>query len=458
MSNMAAKHQELGTGNITKLLWKFSLPGIVGMLVNSLYNIVDRMFIGNGVNTDALGGLTIAFPIMIISMSISMLVGVGSGTLISIRLGEQDRAGAEKLLGHGFILLTLFAIASTVLGLIVLKPMLILFGATPDILGYGMDYTRIILLGGIFSSIGFGMNGFIRAEGSPRIAMITMLISAVVNIILDYIFIFPLQMGVAGAAWATVLAQAISAVWVLAYFTLNPKCTLKLKKENFKLEAKLVKRILILGLAPFAMNLCQSFMMLVINRSIVHYGADIGVGLVIAALGVTNSIMSVFMMPIMGISQGAQPIIGYNYGAKQYDRVKEVTIKAIIFAVLISSIAYIAMFTIPDVLISVFNKNDPTLVTIGVPILIVSNLLLPGVAFGVVGGQYFQAVGKAKMAIILSLTRQCIFLLPAIMIMPIFFGLYGVFFAFVVSDGAAIILTTACLLREFKLLKNKSVA
>ena len=454
--DIAQKHQELGEEKIGKLLWKFSLPGIVGMLVNSLYNIVDRIFIGNGVGSAAIGGLTVAFPLMIITMAISMLVGVGASTLISIRLGEHNKEGAEKLLGHGFVLLFIMGLIPTLIGIPFLEKLLILFGATPDILSYGLEYTRIILIGNLAASIGFGMNNFIRSEGSPKIAMITMLISALVNIVLDYIFIFPLQLGVAGAAWATVIAQVVSAVWVLYFFIFSKKSTMHLKKENLKIEISLVKRIMAIGLAPCLMQLCQSLVILVINKSIVAYAAG-EAGFYISIIGITNSIISVFMMPLMGISQGVQPIIGYNYGAKQYERTKEAIIKAIVSGVVISSVAYLAMFTIPEQLVSIFNKGDMALAEAGARVLIISNLLLPGVAFGIIGSQYFQAIGKAKMAILLSLTRQCLFLIPAVILLPLFLGLDGVFYAFVVSDGSAILLTWVCLWHEFRQMRKKGL-
>ncbi len=454
--DIAQKHKELGEEPINKLLWKFSLPGIVGMLVNSLYNIVDRIFIGNGVNSDAIGGLTVAFPLMIITMAISMLFGVGASTLMSIKLGEHNHEAAEKLLGQGFILLIIAGLIPTVIGLPFLEKLLILFGAIDGILQPAIDYTFIILLGNVAASVGFGMNNFVRAEGSPQIAMITMLISALINIALDYIFIFPLQMGVAGAAWATVIAQVASAIWVLYFFTLHPKTTLHLKKQYFKLNFSLVKRIVTIGLAPCLMQLCQSMLILIINHRIIAYADDLS-GLYITIVGVTNSIIGVFMMPIMGISQGSQPIIGYNFGAKQYERAKETVVKAIIAGVLVAMVAYIAMFTVPEQLVSIFNRGDKSLATLGARVLIISNLLLPGVAFGVIGGQYFQAVGKAKTAIFLSLTRQCIFLIPAVYIMPLFFQLDGVFYAFVVSDGSAILLTCCFLWWEFRTMKKKGL-
>ena len=454
--DIAQKHKELGEAPIGKLLWKFSLPGIVGMLVNSLYNVVDRIFIGNGVGSDAIGGLTVAFPLMIITMAVSMLVGVGASTLLSIKLGEHDHEAAEKLLGNGFVLLIIFGLLPTVVGLPFLEPLLVAFGASPDILSYAVDYTRIILIGNVAASVGFGMNNFVRAEGSPRIAMVTMVISALVNIVLDYVFIYPLGMGVAGAAWATVIAQLISAVWVLYFFTLHPGSTLRLAGPYFRLEWRLFKHIVAIGLAPCLMQLCQSLVILIINRRIGVYAGDL-TGLYIAIIGVTNSIIGIFMMPLMGISQGVQPIIGYNYGAKQYARTREAILKAIISGVVISLVAYVAMFTVPEQLISIFNRSDTTLAHLGARVLIISNLLLPGVAFGVIGSQYFQAIGKAKTAIFLSLTRQCLFLIPAVYLMPLIWGLDGIFFAFVVSDGSAILLTCCFLGWEFHQMRKKGL-
>jgi len=307
------RSKQLGEEKIGKLLLTFSVPAIVGMLVNALYNIVDRIFVGRGVGALAIAGITISFPIMLILMAFGMLVGLGATSLISIRLGQNKQEDAEQIMGNAMILLIVLMLGTTVVGLAFLEPLLRVFGASADVMPYAKDYLRIILIGAVFQGIGFGMNNFIRAEGSPKIAMLTMLIGAILNTILDPIFIYIFKWGIQGAALATVISQAASSIWVLSHF-LGGKSILKVQKQNLRLKMDVVLSIFSIGFAPFMMQLAASVVNGVMNNQLVEFGGDMA----ISAMGIITSVSTLILMPIFGINQGSQPIIGFNYGAKKY--------------------------------------------------------------------------------------------------------------------------------------------
>ncbi len=437
--------EQLGQGRIPHLIMKFSLPAIVGMMVYSVYNIVDRIYIGWSAGALGIAGITVVFPIMLLLMAFGTLIGLGANALISIKLGEQQKDEAEKVMGNGIVLLILISLAISAAGLVFIDPLLKLFGASSSTLPYARDYMSIILLGAVFQSIGFGMNNFIRAEGNPRTAMLTMLIGAALNIILDPIFIFALGMGVRGAATATVLSQAVSAVWVLAYY-LRGRSTLKIRLKYFALQKSIVGRILVIGSPPFAKHLGNSLLMVVLNNSLLFYGGD----LAISAMGIIHSISTMILMPIFGISQGVQPIIGYNYGAKQYERVLEALKLAVLAATFVATAGFIVIMLIPGQLIGLFSGKDPELVKIGVNGLRTFLALLPVIGFQVVCANFFQAIGKPKQAMFLSLSRQLILLIPAILILPRFLGLPGVWTAGPVADIGSSLLTLYWIMREVR--------
>lgn len=439
----------LGEEKIGKLLLKFSIPAIVGMVVNAIYNIVDRIFIGNFVDSLGLGGITIAFPIMIIIMAFGMLIGIGATSLISIRLGEGKREEAELILGNAMVLLIVISLTLSIFGLIFLDPILKLFGASPQILPYAKEYLSIILLGAVFQSIGFGMNNFIRADGSPKMAMATMLIGAILNTILDPIFIIVFNMGIKGAALATIISQAVSAAWVLNYF-FSGKSSLVVKKENWKLKPHIVKNILAIGSAPFAMQVAASGITTLLNRSLITYGGDLAV----SAYGAINSFSTILLMPIFGINQGSQPIIGYNYGAKNYDRVKKAFLLAITAATTITIIGFVVTRMFPSQLIALFNSKDKELVNIGANGMKIFFTMLPLIGFQIVSSNYFQATGKPKQAMLLSLSRQVLMLIPAIIILPRFFDLNGVWMAGPTADFFSSLLTGTFILIELKKLQK----
>lgn len=440
----------LGEEKVGKLLLKFSIPAIVGMVVNALYNIVDRIFIGNFVDSLGLAGVTIAFPIMIIMMAFAMLIGVGATSLISIRLGEGKKEEAELILGNAMVLFVIFSVSISTLGLIYLDPILKLFGASPQVLPYSRAYLSIILFGAVFQTIGFGMNNFIRAEGNPKRAMSTMLIGAILNTILDPIFIIAFDMGIKGAALATIISQAVSATWVLHYF-FSRKSSLVLKKENWRLKPHIVKGILAIGSAPFAMQVAASGITTLLNHKLRAYGGD----LAISAYGAINSFSTILLMPIFGINQGSQPIIGFNYGAQKYDRVKKTLMLAITAATSVTIIGFIVTRIFPEQLISLFNSKDKELIRLGANGMKIFFTMLPLIGFQIVSSNYFQATGKPKQAMLLSLSRQVLMLIPAILILPRFFDLNGVWMAGPTADFFASLLTGAFILYELKNLQAK---
>ena len=441
--------EQLGQGRIAHLIFKFSIPAVIGMVVHSVYNIVDRIYIGWSVGGLGIAGITVVFPIMLLLMAFGTLVGLGANALISIRLGEQRKDEAELVMGNGMVLLILISLIISASGLIFMDPLLRFFGASSSILPYARDYMGIILLGSVAQSISFGMNNFIRAEGNPRTAMFTMLIGAFLNIILDPIFIFALGMGVRGAAIATVISQAVSAVWVLSYF-LRGKSTLKIRVKNFRLHKAIVGRILIIGSPPFAKHIGNSGLMVLLNNSLLLYGGD----LAISAMGIIHSISTLIIMPIFGISQGIQPIVGYNYGAKRYDRVLETLKLAVLAATAVGSAGFIVIMLFPGWLIGLFSGNDPELIKIGVNGLRTFMALLPVVGFQVVCSNFFQAIGKPKQAMFLSMSRQFILLIPAILILPRYMGLPGVWTAVPVADVGSSLLTLYGVLNEMRIQKN----
>jgi putative MATE family efflux protein len=437
---------ELATKSVGALLFKFSIPAIIGMLVNALYSVVDRIFIGRGVEDPlALSGVAITLPITNVIMAFGMLVGIGGAALVSIKLGQAKKEEAEKILGNAFVLVVILSLAVSVIGIAFLEPLLLLLGASPATLPYAKQFGFIILLGVVLQNAGFGMNPFIRSEGNAVIAMVTMLMGAVLNFILNPIFIFGLHMGVVGSALATIISQAVCSVWVIFYF-LRGKSLLRLKKENMKLDKAIIKEILSIGMSPFAMQLAAGLITITFNKSLEEYGGDLAIG----AFSLITSINMLILMPVFGINQGAQPIIGYNHGAKNYNRVKLALKYAAIVATMITLVgfAFVQLFSVQ--IISIFNNDNTELITLGARGLRIFLVMLPIIGSQVVFTNYFQAVGNAKMAMFLSLLRQIIVLLPMILIIPCFFKLDGVWMAGPVADLISFIATTIVMGIEIK--------
>jgi putative MATE family efflux protein len=442
--------RQLGEDNITKLLIRFSVPAIVGMIVNALYNVVDRIFVGNSVGALGIAAITVTFPVMLIIMAFSMLIGIGGSTLVSIRLGQGKRDAAERIIGNATAMLIVLSIVLTTTILIFIEPLLKICGASNAVLPYAKDFASIIVLGAFFNIVSMGMNNFIRAEGNPKIAMYTMLIGAILNIILNPIFIFGFHMGIKGSATATVVSNIVSSTWVVWHFV-GGRSTLKLRLGNFHVKKDIAAEIMAIGLAPFAMQLAASLVNIILNTSLERYGGDIAV----SGMGVVMSITTLFLMPLFGLNQGQQPIIGYNYGARKYNRVKEALKKSIMAGVSIATLGFIVtqVFAVP--IVSLFSKNDTALIAFGARAMRLNLIFLPLIGFQVVGANYFQAVGKPFKAAFLGLSRQVLILIPALLILPKFFGVDGVVGAAPVSDMVSAIMTGTFLYFDLRGLRQE---
>lgn len=443
----------LQSEDIKKLLLRFSIPSIIGMLVNALYTLVDRIFIGNmpGAGEYAITGVGLTLPINNIIMAFSMLIAVGSAASISIKMGEKRTDIAEKILGNAFFLLLIVGFSVMILGIIFNNQILTLFGASEKTLSYASEYMIIILLGVPFNTIGNGMNNLIRAEGNPKISMYTMLLGAILNTILDPIFIFVFKMGVKGAAIATIISQMVAAIWVLSYY-FGKRSNLRLKRINMKLDIHIIKTIISIGMAPFAMQIAASIISVISNRSLQTYGGDLAIG----AMTVINSVSMLILMPIFGTNQGAQPIFGYNYGAHDYSRVKKTLKYAVMMATSICVFGFIIVQLFTTQIITFFNRSGG-LIGVGVPGMKIYLSMLPIVGFQIVSSNFFQAIGRAKISMFLSMTRQVIFLIPLLLILPKIdgLGLTGVWLAGPTADLLASIVTFFFVAREMRILNVK---
>ncbi|GET23451.1 MATE family efflux transporter [Prolixibacter denitrificans] len=441
--------RDLEQQKIGRLMWQYFVPAFIGVMMNALYNIVDRIFIGRGVGALALSGLSVIFPIMILIAAFGMLIGVGAGVRISINLGKKDYRQAEKVLGNGLSLMVIVSLLVTVIGFMVKNPLLHLFGATGETIGYANDYLNIILLGTIFQVVGFSLNNIIRSEGNAKIAMYSMLLSAGTNLVLDPIFIFGLKMGVQGAAIATVISQILLTLWVLRHFR-GEKSIVKLHLPNLKLEPVIILRILSIGMAPFAMQLAASLVQATFNTQLIRFGSDVAVG----AMGIINSVVIMIIMSMIAINMAMQPIVGFNYGAKQFHRVKETWFLAMKSATWVAVISFIVVQVFPGEIIRLFNNDNKELFQIGVKGLRIFTLMLPVVGYQVIVSSYFQSIGKAGIAMFLTLLRQVIVLTPLLFILPKFFDLTGVWMAGPVSDFVSACIVLFVTLREVKLLNK----
>jgi putative MATE family efflux protein len=440
---------QLGQKSIPRLLFSFSLPAIVGMLAQALYAIIDRIFVGQAVGNHGIAGITVSFPFMLILLACGMLVGFGAAALVSIRLGEQRREEAERVLGNAAVLLVGLSLLVTVPGLWCLDSLLTRFGASPEVLPFARDYLWIIVLGGVFQIVGFGLNAVIRGEGNPKIAMLTLLIGVALNVLLAWVFIFRCGWGMQGAALATVLSQAVSAAWVVAYF-LSGRSLLRLRAQHLRLQKDVCAAILSIGAPMFCMQLAASVVQSLLNHQLHRYGGD----LAIAVMGAIWSVVMVIAMPMFGINQGAQPIIGYNYGARKFERVKKALQTAVLGASAIACAGFLLAMLFPAHVIRLFG-NDPDLIALGTHAMRLSLSMFPIVGFQIVSASYFQAVGRPRAAVLLMLSRQVLLLIPAVLILPRFLGLNGVWAAMPAADFASSLLTGYCLLRELRHLQNR---
>ena len=442
---MNEKTKELANLPIPRLMLKFFIPAFIGVFVNAMYNIVDRIFIGQGVGSMALSGVSVTFPIMLIIMGFGMLIGIGASVLVSINLGKHDMKKAESVLGSSFLLMLLVSVLITVIGFSIKGPMLQSFGATAETIQYANDYLDIILAGTVFQVVGFSLNNIIRAEGNAKTAMFSMLISAGTNIVLNPIFIFGFGMGVKGSAYATVISMVVLTVWVLLHFR-SSKAVVKLRPENIRFNWKILLEITAIGMAPFCMQIANSFVQGLINTKLIAFGGDLAVG----AMGIVNSVATLIVMAIVAINMATQPIISFNYGAKSYSRVKETLRLAIISATAISILAFIMVETLPGPIVKLFNSSDPGLLKFGKDGLRLSLLALPFIGFQVVTGNFFQSMGNAKIAVLLTLLRQVIILIPLLFILPNHFGLQGIWMSMPISDFCSAIIVIFFLAHHWK--------
>ncbi|HSL86816.1 MAG TPA: MATE family efflux transporter, partial [Bacteroidales bacterium] len=441
----------MGEEKIFKLFLRFSIPAILGMIVQSLYNIVDRIFIGNipEVGGLAISGIGVILPITFIIMGFAMLFGIGSGANISIKLGENKKDDAEKIFGAGFFMLIAVGLAITIIGLLFLDQIVNLYGADDSIRSYATDYFRIILYGNVFSTIAFGLNNIIRSEGNAKIAMFSMLIGAITNMVLDPILIYGFNMGVAGAAYATIIDKFMSFLWTIRYY-LCGKSMLKLRRAYIHFNPALVVKIMSIGASPFAMQAAGSVIGIIMNQSLSAYGGPLAIG----AFAAINSVVILFFMPIFGMNQGLQPIIGFNYGAKNYQRVKDALKVGIIAATAVCTFGFILIQLFPHAFIN-FISSDPDIREMGVEGLRRFMLLMPVIGMQIISSNFFQAIGMAKKAFVLSMLRQVIFLIPLILILPRYLGLIGLWTAVPISDFFATVATLTVLYFQIRTLNRE---
>ncbi len=438
---------ELGTERIPKLLRQYAIPAIIAMTASSLYNMVDSIFIGHGVGTLAIAGLALTFPLMNLGAAFGSLVGVGASTSISVLLGQKNYEMARNVLGNVVTLNTIIGVVYMVLVYLFLDPILYFFGASDQTLPYAREYMEIILLGNVVTHMYLGLNAVQRASGFPKQAMQATIFTVIINTILDPIFIYLFDLGIRGAAIATIIAQFLALCWLLKMFS-NKNNVVHFAKGSYKLVRRIVKDILSIGAAPFSMNLAACLVVIVINQGLQKYGGDLAIG----AYGIVNRIAFIFVMIVMGLNQGMQPIAGYNFGAKKFDRVHKVLITTIICATCVTTTGFLIAQFIPDAFILLFT-SDPELINICKTGTRIVFAVFPIVGFQMVTGNFFQSVGMAGKAIFLSLSRQLIFLLPSLLILPTFLGVNGVWWSMPISDAMSSIIASFLLVNQIKKFK-----
>ena len=444
MAERSAVPLELGTEKIGKLLKQYALPAIIAQTASSLYNMVDSIFIGQGVGPLAISGLAVTFPLMNLSTAFGTLVGAGAATMLSVLLGQKNYKAANKVLGNVVSLNIIIGLVFMAISLIFIDPILYFFGASENTLPYAKEYISIILIGNVVTHLYFGLNAAMRSSGNPKKAMGLTIFTVVFNTILDPIFIFVLDMGIAGAAWATVIAQTIAMLVVLHHF--NDKTRpFHFEKGILRLDMRVAKDSLSIGMGPFLMNAAACLVTLFINQQLRKYSGDLGIG----AYGICNRFIFMFIMICMGLNQGMQPIAGYNYGARQYSRVKEVFWKTAKLAMVMTTLCFIFGMFFPETAVGIFT-HDKELVELSAKALRINVLVFPIVGFQMIATNFFQSLGMVRKSVILSLSRQILFLLPLLYVLPLWFGANGVWMSFPISDALATLLTVFMLGRLFK--------
>ncbi|WP_346863230.1 MATE family efflux transporter [uncultured Draconibacterium sp.] len=438
--------EELREAHVGRLMLKYFIPAFIGVFVNALYNIVDRIFIGQGVSAEALSGISVIFPIMLIMMAFGMLIGIGTGVYVSINLGKTKMERAEQTLGTGFALMLVVSFIVMLVIYVLKVPILRSFGSTEETFQYANDYLNIIITGIPFMIIGFSLNNVIRSEGNARVAMISMILSSVVNIILDPVFIFWLDMGVKGAAYATVISMVVLMVWVLYHFLKSKRAVIKLRKKFIRLDWGIVMEIVAIGMAPFSMQIAGSFVQGLLNKKLIIFGGDLAVG----AMGIINSVMTLFIMAIVALNMASQPIIGFNYGAKSVERIKQTLRISLIAATAIAFVSFGLLEAFPGAIIKVFNSDSQVLYEIASRGLRLVILAFPVVGFQVVASNFFQAIGKAGLSMFATLFRQVLGLIPLLYILPLYFKIDGIWMSYPIADTLSAMVVGFLLYREWQ--------
>ncbi|MCD7710463.1 MAG: MATE family efflux transporter [Porphyromonadaceae bacterium] len=434
---------KLGTEPIGKLLVEYSLPAIIAMTIVSLYHVIDSIFIGHGVGAMAIAGLAVTFPLMNLVIAFSTLVGVGSATISSIYMGQKDIQRATLVLHNAFILLLVDSVVISTVAYIFLDPILYFFGSSSETLPYARDFMQVILIINPISYLFIGLNNLMRATGYPKKAMISSFFTVAVNVIVAPIFIFVLKLGIRGAAMATGVAQTVGLVWVLFHF-LNKKSFIHIQKGYFKLSKRIIISIFSIGMSPFLLNTCSCIVVIIINASLQRYGGDMAIG----AYGIVNRMLALFGMVVLGLTQGMQPIIGYNYGANRFDRVKQTLRYGLFFGGCITTVGFLAHELIPGVIVGLFT-DSPELLEISRTGLRIMSAVFFVVGMQIVITQFFQSIGKSKISIFLSLSRQLLFFIPCLLTLPRFYGTTGVWCSLPVADGTAFVIAVIALLYHF---------
>ena len=438
----------LGTEQIGKLLMQYAVPAIIAMTASSLYNMVDSIFIGHGVGTMALSALALTFPLMNLGAAFGALVGVGAATLISVKLGQKDYDTAQRVLGNVFVLNILLGLAFTVIVFPFLNPILYFFGGSDETVEYARQFMEIILLGNVVTHLYLGLNAVLRASGHPKQAMYATIATVAINTILAPIFIFMFDWGIRGAAIATVSAQVIALLWQLKQFN-NANELLHFRRGIFRLKRKIVFDSLAIGMSPFLMNLAACLIVILINQGLKKYGGDLAIG----AFGIVNRLVFIVVMIVMGLNQGMQPIAGYNFGAKLYDRVNKVLKMTIIYATCVATFGFLVGMLAPNLVVGIFT-SDAELTELSATGLRITVMFFPIIGFQMVTSNFFQSIGMAGKAIFLSLTRQMLILLPCLLILPHFFGVAGVWYSMPVSDLLASLIALVMLVYQFRKFKT----
>lgn len=435
-------------------MWRYAMPAIIAQVSSSLYNIIDSIFVGQGVGPLAISGLALTMPVMNLSAAFGAMVGVGSSALTSIRLGQGNKRAAELILGNVVLLNVVMGVAFMALGLIYLDDLLYMFGASDESIPYAREFMRVILIGNVITHLYLGLNNQLRVTGYPQKAMHTMLLSVVLNLVLCPLFIFVFKWGIAGSAWATVIAQTVALGWQLHHFS-NRQNFLSFRRDSFRFNWDIVRGTLSIGMAPFIMQCCACVVVIFVNNTMQDYGGDLAIG----AYGIVNRVAFLFTMVVMGLNHGMQPIVGYNYGAKNYERVRRILFMTIGWATLVTTVGFLVCQLFPEYVVRLFAKEDGSgdatqliaLASHGLQAILIA---FPIVGFSIVVGNFFQYIGKAKRAILLSMTRQMLFILPLLVVLPPKWGQDGVWYSIPIADTMAMVLALGLLIYQLRKLRR----